>query len=444
MRIHIFCDQKWRDLPNLVALKVCLEDLGHRVLLSTTKDAALMVKAFRPDCVVINHLFAPANQEFAKRLRQSGVAVVVMPTEGAVRPELKSIGDGVFAKEWEMDLFLAWSEPAAQGVRDRWKLNETIVQTIGCTRFDFYNEKFRPVITTREDFCAQNNLDPGRKIVTFATNYSFADLDSDQKFKKEAAENGIQECYAIIGVTLPDLVRFHRTAREESIKSFVALTQALPYVQFIIRPHPAEGRDYYRQRIAHDRLTNVRFCPQDYIWNILNAADVHLHRQCTTAIEGWFWNKPTVEMAMGDSPKLAWPDREAGSDIAGSTQELIAIVQRYLVESTVCPDLETYRQNYIRAWFGVQDGRRCRAAAQAIHEMLTRRGKSQSYWSASTSSLPGRPGSIAAATLRYALGMLPNAPFFAAASNEALDPYDKQITRRDVRSYMKRVASLAA
>jgi surface carbohydrate biosynthesis protein len=169
MRIHLLCDHKWRDLPNLSAIKVALEALGHRVLLSATRDAVAMIKAFGPDCVVLNHLYSPANQELAAALRAAGVTVVVIPTEGGSRREMEAIDNGEFADDWSMDLFLAWSEHAARGVRNHWGLDDKVVRAIGGTRFDFYSPRFRAAITPRDVFCQRNGLDPARPVITWAT-----------------------------------------------------------------------------------------------------------------------------------------------------------------------------------------------------------------------------------------------------------------------------------
>src|SRR5262249_19784061 len=145
------------------------------VLLSTTKDAAAMIQVFRPHCVVLNNLFATRNQRLAVALMQSGVGVVILPTEGAARPELRPLIAGEFADFSGMDLHLAWSEASAEDLRRRWNRDAQAVPVIGCTRFDFYTSRFRSAITPRDEFCRQHDLDPDRPIVTWATVYNHAE-----------------------------------------------------------------------------------------------------------------------------------------------------------------------------------------------------------------------------------------------------------------------------
>ncbi|CAN0341359.1 unnamed protein product, partial [Phaeothamnion confervicola] len=327
MRIHLVCDQKWRDLPGLAALRLALEARGHSALISSTKDIHAMIRLYRPDCVVMNHLFSPANQHIAASLRAAGIAVAILPTEGAVRPELRGLGNGEFSAQWPLDLYLAWSEEAAAGVRAQWGYDETKVQTVGCARLDFYTPAFESAVTTRAAFCEAYGLRADRPIVTWATAYAYAEVLTEERFRaqfiEESAVNGMAESYRRIGFSPLQLPESHAQGRRASAEAFFALSRARPDWQFVIRPHPLERRGFYLEEMEKLGRPNVIFAPQDYIWNILRSSDLHLHRQCTTAVEAWMWDKPTIELGMDRAEGLDWADREVGSDRANTAEELI-------------------------------------------------------------------------------------------------------------------------
>lgn len=441
MRIQLLCDHKWRDLPNLTVTKVRLQQLGHRVLITTTKDAEPCMLWFRPDCLVLNHLFSRTYISLAKSARAAGIAVVLLPTEGAVHPAVAPLGDGEFTDYSLLDLYLAWGEEPALAVRKRWNIDATIVPVTGFSRLDFYHERFSMVVTPRERFLTAMNLNPARRVVTWATQFPYAHLaqpSADQtKLVREQDDFGVRASYERIGLDPARIPGIHAQSQRDSATAFVVLAGAMPETQFIIRPHPAENRDFYRSLIRRQNLTNVRFCPQDYIWNVLNASDVHIHRHCTTAVEAWMWNKPTIELVTKVVPELVWPEREAGSDVAVDVDTLVEMVRHYLGDGRMTQDRFDYRRAYIHRWMGRADGRASEAAADAIDGMLRARGRRRRAWSR-MSGVRGSPRQVAAAAFRYMLGRHPNDPLYRVAS-PGTGPEDKLITRRDVRAYTQLV-----
>jgi hypothetical protein len=359
-----------------------------------------------------------------------------------MRPERRSIADGEFVDAWPSDLYLAWSETGAEAVRRRWSLDKQTVQAIGCTRLDFYTERFRLAVKSRDAYCRYLDLDPARPVVTWASAYGFAEVEQDKKthakFLQETGDKGIAKCYRRAGIDPALIPGMQLEGRAASAAAFAALAKARPQLQFILRPHPNENREFYRKLIAENELSNVRFCPQGFIWDVLNTSDIHLHRHCTTAIEAWMWDKPTVEMGMDRMQQLEWPEREKGSDVARSAGDLIAIVDNYTGGARVKPDLRDYRREYIHTWFGAADGERCAAAGHAIHNMLLARGRSRNAFSR-IAGVRVSTRQVAAAVARYALARKPNAPW-SRVPGQVFDPRDKQITRRDVRAYSRLVA----
>ncbi len=448
MRIHLLCDHKWRDLPNLAALKLRLEFLGHRVLLSTTKDARAMIAAFRPDCVVFNHLFSAANRELARTLQQGGVGVVVLPTEGAVRPELLTLSAGEFSDYRVADLILAWSETSAKDIRDRWGFDHDRVPAAGCTRFDFYHPAFASVIVPRERFCATYDLDPTRPIVTWATQYGYAHLNGDAgspqmaQWLRELDEIGVTTCYGRIGMDPLRIPGIHANGRAAAAQAFFALAKAMPDVQFLIKPHPIEELEFYRGRIVEAGCENIRFCPSTYIWDVLNATDVQLHRHCTTAVETWLWRKPTIELGMDPSPGLNWFDREEGSDMARDTDELIALVAAYLDGAEVDAERQAYRDAYVEKWFGTMDGRRCKTAGDLIDDFLRKRGKRRGLFHPMPGLRVSMKGALTAAA-RYRLGVLPDVSLVRRHRKSTVVAHDKLILRGDVAAYESRLRGVA-
>jgi surface carbohydrate biosynthesis protein len=448
MRILFLCDQKWRDLPGLVAIAVGLKKSGHQVLIFPTKDVRGIAALFRPDVVVFNHLFSTENVNFARILKRDGRGVVVLPTEGAVRPEYASIAAGEFSDYSTVDLYLAWSELAAADLRRRWGWNKTVVPSVGCTRFDFHHQRFRPLVNSRKKFCQAHALDAARPIVTWASAYAYANIHMNPsqlvqgQFEREAREVGIATCLERIGITLDEMPRLYAEARNKCAEAFFNAAEALPDVQFVLKPHPVEKTEYYQDYIRQRSLKNVRFCQTDYIWNILNASDIHLHRQCTTAVEAWMWDKPTVEMAMDYHPAWEWPQREQGSHQARSTNDLVDLIQS-LVGASISADMSNHRREHIHTLFGQMDGRRSQSATALISALLERREPLP--WTKPLRGLSESTGARLRTLVSYTLNRTPVESIISGRKSKAvggLGSEDKFIRRSDVASYNGAISRL--
>ncbi len=445
MRIQLLCDHKWRDLPNLASLKVYLSHVGHTVLISTTKDAQALIKIFRPHIVVLNHLFSEANRNLARVLKLYGIGVVVLPTEGVSHPEFSSIVHGAFSDYRNADLILAWGEPVAQGIRERWGFSERRVPVLGCNRTDFYHAHYAKMIESRAAFCSAYNLNPNKPIVTWATQYGCAHLTEDsqstnlRQWLREIEDVGVKDTYERLGISALDVPKLNSLAREAAAKAFFMLAKALPEVQFLIKPHPIEEQNYYRRWIEQSKSTNIRFCPRTYIWNVLNSSDIELHRHCTTAVEAWLWSKPTIEMQFREQPELAWPDREAGSETASSEDQLIAVVRNYLQDRTIAQFRQLHRESYIQRWFGSPDGKRCVSTGAAIHELAMTLNPRRSMFRSMSGIATSRRESMGAA-LRFVLNRTPNQQaLFPKQTALDKNDQDKLITRKDVNDYCRQI-----
>ena len=447
MRILLICDHKWRDLPNLIALKVRLEHrFEHTVVLTPVKDMGAMFHLFEPHCVVFNHMNLGPFRQFAKRLQEDGAAVVVLPTEGRPsRKELLPVTYGKYTDYSNVDLYLSWSAEVERNMVQLGTLLPDHIETVGCTRFDFYREPLCRMVSTRERFCAKHDLDPDRPIVTWATQYNYARfLHENQEFnRKDLTRLGVKACFEAVGYDIERLPEDQHYERLAAADAFFEVARARPQVQFIIKPHPGEDIAFYQERVKRASLPNVSFIFQEYIWDLLNATDLHLHQACTTAIEGWLLRKPTVEMKLDNRLPFVWDEMEAGSDKAESAADLGDIVDSYLTGHTLSEGMQSRREQHIEKWFYKVDGRRCQEAARHIDNLLE--------------DHPGRRHWSWKVQLRYALVDRFDLPWSISLRKPStwaperptdglqLDfkgQVNKHITRFDVRSYQARIKPL--
>jgi surface carbohydrate biosynthesis protein len=377
-RILLLADHKWRDLPGLAYLQLVLErGFRHDVRAVTFHAARAAALTFRPDLVLFNTLYNSANAAFARELRHCGAAVAVLPNEGwAPYDGILDFFAGRYADLSAASVHFVWSNRVADRIRELGTLPPQNVHVLGMPRFDFYRSPLTALYRDRAAFCAALRIPPTQPIVTVATNFPTA------KFAQANTAFLIDD-WQRVGLAqvtrYADPIGYARMevhARQVLLAALTRLADALPHVSIVVKPHPAEDVEIYRQFEAASggRVTLVL---NDYIWNLVNVSDVHLSRACTTGIEAWFLDKPTVETHL--SPEDGWffDDLAAGSDVATDTASLIAGVRRHLDGSQLTAAQLGARREYIARHFHRIDGERTIACATALD--------------AAVAALPARP-----------------------------------------------------
>jgi surface carbohydrate biosynthesis protein len=85
----------------------------------------------------------------------------------------------------------------------------------------------------------------------------------------------------------------HRMKIFESFKSLVGfLSTALPGHSIIVRPHPAENHQTWKD--VGRGMSNVHVVHEGPVQNWLLAADAMIHNSCTTGIEGYLLGSPVI------------------------------------------------------------------------------------------------------------------------------------------------------
>ena len=168
---------------------------------------------------------------------------------------------------------------------------------------------------------------------------------------------GVEDCLKNVGLSLKDHISFITKKKKKSSDSFFNMAINFPDIQFLIKPHPTEDRIFYQKNIEKRSLNNVKFINHGYIWDVLNVTDVEMHRHCTTAVEAWEWDMPTIEMNMNYQDIGSWPERQQGSYEADNTSELKDIVNHTLKNKEIPEKMKKKRLAHTKTEFSFNDGK---------------------------------------------------------------------------------------
>jgi surface carbohydrate biosynthesis protein len=438
-RILLLVDFKFRDLPGMAYLKVVLErQYGHRVMLAPVANDDFLDGVFQPDLVVLPYLWRPSNVARARALRDRGVAVAVILTEGHSLFEggLAQVA-GKFTDLSVTDLYFVWNEHVHERVRRYRTLPEERVVRAGVQRFDFYRSPLTRLHASRAAFCEKYGLDPARRIVTCATNFGFVRIAGSPAeiaaTQTKYEEEGLAQFPMFSNIA--EVVHREVESRDLIADACLRLASVFPDVTFVVKPHPSEIPTWYQNLIDAAGLKNIVVVQREMIWDVLNPTDVHLHRSCTTGVEAWLLDKPTIDMQLNPNEVLFSSEMAAGGAVARSVDEMVQAVSHYLGGGEVTPVQRQARAALVRDWYGEVDGQATARHAERLHRLVMERGGRKA-----------RLGSLrntASVRLRWALGLEHYEPLrraFHPAGRRVDDGgRDKFIRSADVKAWTERI-----
>jgi surface carbohydrate biosynthesis protein len=375
-RILISVDHKWRDLPGYVYLSMHLENLGCKVKIARNGLERYFVAGFKPDLVVVPHLFEKDKRELMQNLHRQGVSIVILPTEGI--PTLSSyrkFASGVAIDLSCVSIHFVWNSVMAKILRLSKTLEQNTIKISGCPRFDFYKAPLNKSLIRRKDFFNKYNLNNNFPVITLATNFTQAQFHKKNKefFLADSQKLGYKEVFEKNYGDINNVPTMDFKSRELVMKSFLKLVKDFKEVNFIIKPHPSEDHTFYHDFLKkHDNLLFGRtlIITNEYIWDILNITDIELSRSCTTAIESWILDIPTIELRLNRVEWYKSNEHASGSAICNSYKALKLQIKAYLKNSRPSKKIISKRKSFIKKWCYNIDGKRTKCVAQKINSFL--------------------------------------------------------------------------
>lgn len=287
----LFCpiETKAREMDAKTLLGCVAAERGHKAIVGEMVELRGMVP-FMPRGVYLSKSIPDKMEKYFRSYKALGYAVAAWCEEGLVflsrevyKKKMVSVGALQYA-----DLFFAWGENQARAVIEKAPESRSRVKSVGNPRMDLLRPPYRGIY--REE--AERLRSIYGDYILFNTNFAavnnvigaeHAFIDSKRRGKIVTAED--EEHYW----------KFfeHRRAIFEKMKELVAaVSRAHPDRQIVVRPHPSENHDTWR-RVA-DGLDNVDVVYEGTVIPWLLGAAAVIHNGCTTAVEAYMLETPTI------------------------------------------------------------------------------------------------------------------------------------------------------
>ena len=170
--------------------------------------------------------------------------------------------------------------------------------------------------------------------------------------KKELAPDEQNEAHLEY---LRGLWAYSKTNFEHYVPMVETLCKAFPEHKIIVRPHPSENHEIWREKTAH--LDNARILFKGAALPWILASEVMIHNNCTTSVEGFMLEKPVVSYRPVIKEAYAQPITKAVSRMSHTLDELVAAIQTSLEQGPLTlHDLDPENAALVRYYIATVEG----------------------------------------------------------------------------------------
>lgn len=360
-RIALFCINKQRDLDGLIFLKIELEKKGHEVKIFNHEDRSVFLKLMRylPHTIVIGTILDPKIRKYSRIFKEMGSKIIESRAEGIFIKTHEKIQSNKYEDTTFLDAEIVWGENLKKLLLKYSNIPENKIYICGCPRFDIHNKK--EFLVSKEEFYKEHNLNKDNKIITFATNFPFA----DRKGKVLRGTYHKDRDYDLFGFA--DL---QDKERKTIFSTTIKLAKEFKNINFIVKVHPSEVLDFYVENKPKE-ISNLAIIQNEKIYNIFNITDILIHSNTTTSIEAWFNNLPVICLYYfknENKDDVYFNPGNKGGDIVKTYQELKEKINYYLDNNPINEEILNFRRNFIDEYLYKVDGNSTKRVTEIINK----------------------------------------------------------------------------
>jgi surface carbohydrate biosynthesis protein len=365
MRVGLVVDHPKRDLPGAVLLAYQLARRAASVVIVPMYEQAVDVPRLGLDALVVNYA-RDANLDLMRGFARAGLPLYVLDTEGGVLADTGGNSPPAMAayirNSGYADIlsgYFFWGSRLHAAFRDAAAMQPRQLHLTGCPRFDFAAPRWRSLLDGEpRGYLLVNANFP-------LVNSRFASKPGGERDAMVRA--GWEPAY--IDRFLADLNQVFANYLEAIRK----LAAARPHHSILVRPHPFEHEQVYRDAVAGH--ANVVVDGSGSVLDRIRNAAAIVHLNCGTAVESVMLGKLPVQLEYLNTPVTAGhaslPARV--SRPVSSFEALLAVIDDIGAETQAFDFTGVYAEN-VEAFFHHNDGRAAERVAEVLIAESPRRG----------------------------------------------------------------------
>jgi len=321
-------ETKIREFHAKVLLACIAAESGFAVVLWTLGESKKQKWRFLPRGICLEKSIVKANAKKFALLRKHGNRVCAWCEEGLVLLSRKEYQQRRVNEDsvGQVDLFFAWGDYQSDAILEKVPSAKDCMRVYGNPRIDILRKEFRSIFDDDADLLRDRHGD----FILINTNFSLCNhvkgTEAVINIFKKSGKIQTEEQEVFYNNWIEYKARLH----EEFITLVKALSQDYPDLTIIIRPHPSENFESWKQVTAD--LKNVRVIHEGNVIPWLMAAKVVIHNGCTTGLEAYLLDRPVIVYQPVTSSEFDFYLPNSVSRKATSIDNLIETIQLLFAE----------------------------------------------------------------------------------------------------------------
>jgi len=301
--VTIPIETKTREFDGKLWLGLNLVDQGKTAVLGPAGEIKQTLDVTQPN-IHITKDPGDGKLNFFDQLREAGISICGLDTEGAVFDSMAHFAAGKSKFLDHIDAFCAWGEKPAEAVRQEFADTDKIHVT-GNPRFDL-QPYLRPIYHDRSSSINNQYGD----YILINCNFGIANPHQGTNRVVRTLEQGRRSF----------IHRIFHLFNEATYH----LHSEFPGINIIVRPHPSESNATYEA--AFSEYDHIHVEDTGDVRNWIAGANVVLHHDCTTGIESALMGTPVVSYRPIQNEEYEARLPQIVSYEASSREELTALI----------------------------------------------------------------------------------------------------------------------
>ncbi|GAA5495489.1 hypothetical protein Rhal01_01664 [Rubritalea halochordaticola] len=364
--VVILIDHKGRDLMGASLIGHHLEKLGIQTHLEPLESWRAVMTAWKPSMIIFNHLTSKLIADYTENLKHQGILTAALLNEGlCLTEDNRKFHSQPQHGNLHCDLFLAWNQKHAECLKEHSLCSppENAIP-IGVPRFDFYTSPWSQVY--------QKSRIRQKTHILLNTTFAIAHFYHRSEKEQEMLYTALGGGKIAATKDYKKLIKAHHDGMMK-LPSFIRPLLDSGNYTITLRPHPREELSFYEDFISNlskNQQDLIKLDKTEPIPSAIINADIILNcEDCTTSVESWIANKPTLTLTFEKDPVFFTSTYADRSPQVDTPDQLIPMIEQALAN----PAQEEYaqlRKEYLETWIYRPDGKSAVRAAQAIARVL--------------------------------------------------------------------------